>query len=97
MYVQNCGRGRPVTVDDHVQTRLGRGLARTGNRSTFKVDLEQITRSERSFVECCGSDEDASAHTHAEIAACGRDPATRIAPACRRAEGLDLCHGRIGC
>ncbi len=88
--MKNGVRLDPSVINLRVQARLGRGLAGTRNMAAFEINLQQVSGSERSFIETARRNENAAVDPHAEVAARGRHPAARIAPPRRSAERFHL-------
>lgn len=79
-----------LAINHGMQACLRRRLARTTDCRPVHVDFEQVAWRERAFIQTRRRDEDATSRAHAEISARRRHPPTRVTPACRRAELLNL-------
>ncbi len=86
---------RRARVDDGMQPRLRRRFAMTANCAAIEINFQQIVWGKRAFIEASWSNPNVAAQAHAEVAAGGRNPALRVAPARRRAQGVDLGRNRI--
>src|SRR6516164_2913991 len=94
MHVQNGMRLCALTIDNCVQAGFSRRLALTRNLSPFKINFDKAPGLKRAFIAAARRDENTVSIAHAEVAACGGDPATRGTPSRR---GADSFHLRSRC
>lgn len=88
MYVQNGMRARPLVIDHRVQIRLGRRLAAPPDCPSLRINLQQIRRRQLALIQARRSDQNVRSAAHAEVPACCRNPAARITPSRRLAQGV---------